>query len=148
MVNIAFQKLDEKDVWKRANGSSNSMGNLILHICGNITQYVISSLGGQKDIRERDSEFSTQTGLDKVELLEKLRVTIVKAKAVIEEASLDEWLRKREVQGFHFTGIGAVLHVVEHYSYHTGQIAFWVKQLKNTDLRFYDNIDLNIKNKN
>ena len=147
MISVAFMQLEEQDVWKRPNEASNSMGNLILHICGNMTQYVISSLGETEDIRERDIEFNTQSGLNKAELLKKLKDTVNKAKDVIENATPNEWLKKRAVQGFNFSGIGVVLHAVEHYSYHTGQIAFWVKQLKNKDLGFYKGRDLNTKNK-
>lgn len=147
MVKMAFQQLDEEDIWKRPNEASNSMGNLILHLCGNITQYVISSLGGLKDIRERDLEFITQTGSSKTELLEKLTATVAKAKVTIKDANIEQWIKKRDVQGFNFSGIGLVLHAVEHYSYHTGQIAFWTKQLRNKDLGFYDGLDLNIRNK-
>ncbi len=147
MILVAFMLLEEQDVWKRSNEASNSMGNLILHLCGNITQYVISSLGETEDMRERDIEFDTQSGLSKAELLKKLNDTVNKAKDVIENTTSKEWLKKRAVQGFNFSGIGVVLHVVEHYSYHTGQIVFWVKQLKNTDFRFYNGTDLNVKNK-
>ncbi len=147
MIAVAFMQLEEQEVWKRSNEASNSMGNLILHLCGNITQYVISSLGETEDIRERDIEFETQSGLNKAELLKKLNDTVNKAKKVIENATPKEWLKKRVVQGFNFSGIGIVMHAVEHYSYHTGQIAFWVKQLKNRDLGFYEGTDLNIKNK-
>ncbi len=147
MIGIAFMQLKEQDVWKRPNETSNSIGNLILHLCGNITQYVISSLGETKDSRARDLEFDTRSGMNKSELHEKLTVTVNRAKEVIEKATAKEWLKKREVQGFSLSGIGVVLHVVEHFSYHTGQIAFWVKQLENKDLGFYDGTDLNIKNK-
>ena len=147
MIAIAFKQLDDQDVWKRPNKASNSIGNLILHLCGNITQYVISSLGETADNRTRDLEFSTASGLNKAELLEKLKTTVKKAEEVIKNATTEQWLKKRKVQGFEFSGVGIVLHAVEHYSYHTGQIAFWVKQLKNKDLGFYDGIDLNIKNK-
>ena len=147
MIGVAFMQLEEQYVWKRPNESSNSMGNLILHLCGNITQYVISSLGETEDIRERDKEFDTRSGLNKADLLKKLEVTVNRAKDVIVNTTLNEWLKKREVQGFSLSGIGIVLHVVEHYSYHTGQIAFWVKQLNNKDLGFYNGTDLNIKNK-
>ncbi len=139
--------ISEDDVWKRINNSSNSIGNLILHLCGNITQYAISSLGNIDDFRNRDLEFSIDKGYSKSELLEKLNTTLEEAKEVINNTTLEEYLRKREVQGFTFSGIGIVIHVTEHYSYHTGQIAFWVKQLKNKDLGFYDGVDLTIKNK-
>lgn len=143
---IAFDQLTEEDIWKRPNESLNSVGNLILHLCGNITQYVISSLGESEDDRDRDLEFSTTSGYTKAALLEKLTETVELAKRVVNDASIEQLVRKREVQGFYFSGLGVVLHAVEHYSYHTGQIAFWTKQLKNTDLGFYDGINLNIKN--
>ena len=146
MISIAFNNLEEEEIWKRPNESSNSIGNLILHLCGNITQYAISSLGETNDIRDRDNEFNLTSGLSKKELLSKLLETVRLTKATIKKTSIEQWLRKREVQGFHFSGIGVILHVVEHYSYHTGQIAFWVKQLNNKQLGFYDGMDLNIKN--
>ncbi|CAL2063725.1 DinB family protein [Tenacibaculum sp. 190524A05c] len=139
--------ISEDDVWKRINNSSNSIGNLILHLCGNITQYAISSLGNTDDLRNRELEFSIDKGYSKSELLEKLNTTLEEAKEIINNTTLEEYLRKREVQGFTFSGVGIVIHVTEHYSYHTGQIAFWVKQLKNKDLGFYDGVDLTIKNK-
>lgn len=146
MNTISLQLLSEEDIWKRPNGSLNSVGNLLLHLCGNITQYVISSLGGQEDLRERDLEFETRSGYTKSELLEKLNETVEKAKRIINDAKIEQFIRKRDVQGYYFSGIGVVLHAVEHYSYHTGQIAFYTKLLKNTDLGFYDGQDLNLRN--
>ena len=139
-------QLSEYDVWVRPNESSNSVGNLILHLCGNITQYIISSIGHVPDDRERDTEFLTTGGFTKKELLDKLGATVLEAVRVINEASLEELLRVRSVQGYNYSGIGNIIHVTEHYSYHTGQIAFWTKLLKNKDLGFYANIDLNAKN--
>ena len=147
MNSISLNQLSEEDIWKRPNPSLNSVGNLILHLCGNMTQYVISSLGETEDKRDRDLEFATESGYTKAELLQRLRETVETTKRVINDATTEQFIRKREVQGFYFSGIGAVLHAVEHYSYHTGQIAFWTKQLKNTDLGFYSGRDLNIKNK-
>ncbi len=147
MIQKSLTEISEVEVWLKPNESLNSIANLILHLCGNITQYIISSLGETEDIRERDLEFSTSKGLNKSELLTKLEATIEKAKGVIFDADPEQLLKIRVVQGFSFSGVGAILHVVEHYSYHTGQIAFWVKQLKNKDLDFYKGRDLNTKNK-
>ncbi len=147
MNTISLEQLSEDEVWKRPNASLSSVGNLILHLCGNITQYVIASLGETEDIRQRDQEFSTESGYTKAELLQKLTETVERAKRTINDANQQQFVRKREVQGFYFSGIGVVVHAVEHYSYHTGQIAFWVKQLKNKDLGFYEDVDLTIKNK-
>lgn len=147
MITLSFDQLTEEDVWRKPNVNSNSIGNLILHLCGNITQYAIASLGSKIDKRERDAEFEIKEGYLKKELLEKLKYTVDEAKDAIENVSVSELLREREVQGFVFSGIGILIHVVEHYSYHTGQIAFWTKQLKDKkSLGFYDGIDLNIKN--
>ena len=147
MVKKSLAGLSDQELWHRPNDASNSIGNLMLHLCGNITQYAISSLGETEDVRKRDLEFSIKSGFSKNELLDQLTKTVEAAKRTIQHTTVEQWLRKREVQGFNFSGIGIVMHVVEHYSYHTGQIAFWVKQVKNKDLRFYDGMDLNIKNK-
>ncbi len=146
MITIAFDQLSEEEVWFRPNAQSNSMGNLIVHLCGNITQYVISSLGEQPDMRERDAEFAITSGMNKETLLRNLNRTVAEAIAVIKNTSVDQWVEKRDVQGFNFSGIGVVLHAVEHYSYHTGQIAFFTKELRNSPLGFYAGTDLNIKN--
>ena len=147
MIQKSLTEISEEEVWLKPNESLNSIANLILHLCGNITQYIISSLGETEDIRERNLEFSTSKGLNKSELLTKLEETIDTAKRVIFDSDPEQLLKIRVVQGFSFSGVGVIIHVVEHYSYHTGQIAFWVKQLKNKDLGFNKGRDLNTKNK-
>ena len=146
-ITRCMNELEEADAWMRPNNVSNSVGNLILHLCGNITQYIISSLGETEDIRERDKEFSANGGYSKSRLMEKLNITVEKAKSIIQTMDRDNLLRKRWVQGFEYSGMGIIIHVTEHYSYHTGQIVFWTKLLKNKDLGFYTGIDLNKKNK-
>ena len=141
-----MQELNESEIWKRPNLHSNSVGNIILHLCGNIRQYAISSLGNSKDVRERDKEFSADGGNSGPELFRKLTDTIEQAKNVIQSTTEEELLRERKVQGYTHSGIGIILHVTEHYSYHTGQIIFWTKLLKDKDLGFYAGIDLNVKN--
>ncbi len=145
-IKKCLEALTDEDIWKRPNASSNSIGNIILHLCGNIRQYAVSSLGGEEDVRIRDEEFAAKGGLSKAELLEKLDDTVSHAIAIIKNTTDDELLRPRSVQGFQLSGIGIIIHVTEHYSYHTGQIAFWTKMLKDKDLGFYAGIDLNVKN--
>jgi len=141
-----FDELSDSDMWKRPNSASNSVGNLVLHLCGNITQYAISSLSGGVDHRRRDAEFAVREGTGKAALLEQLLDTVERAKTIIQGMDAENLLRIRSVQGFRFSGAGIILHVVEHYSYHTGQIAFWTKMLKDKDLGFYAGFDLNLKN--
>jgi uncharacterized damage-inducible protein DinB len=141
-----LQELEESEIWKRPNQHSNSIGNIILHLCGNIRQYDISSLGKSKDVRERDKEFSADGGYSGSELMKKLTSTLDEAKNIIQNITGEELLRKRNVQGYTHSGIGIIMHVTEHYSYHTGQIIFWTKLLRDKDLGFYAGVDLNKKN--
>lgn len=147
MVRKCFDFLEESDIWRRPNPNSNSLGNQILHLRGNIGQYVLSALGGAEDTRHRDAEFERESGYLKAELLESLIATVEEAKKIIDGCTFEDLMRKRNVQGFYFSGIGIVLHVVEHYSYHVGQIALWTKILKDRDLGFYEGVDLTVRNK-
>jgi uncharacterized damage-inducible protein DinB len=141
----AWEELPEEALWRRPNEASNSPGNLALHLCGNMRQYIHAGLGGQPDVRQRDTEFAARGGYAKAELEAMLEQTVREACDIIQQADEDSLLRIRRVQGFQLSGIGIILHVVEHYSYHTGQLAFWVKYLRNTDLGFYAGFDLNAK---
>ena len=142
-----LQKVNEKELWQAPNGNSNSAANIILHLCGNITQYIISALGNRPDHRERDKEFSARDGFNKGELLDRLSTTVGEANKIVNQISEEALLKIYAVQGFYLSGIGIIIHVTEHYSYHTGQIAYWVKEIKNVDLGFYAGTNLNLKNK-
>lgn len=139
-------ELTESELWQRPNPQSNSVGNLLLHLCGNITQYVLCALGGHPDHRVRDAEFAAEGGGSKSELLGKLSAVVNEATQIIRQADNETMLRQHRVQGFEMSGIAIAVHVCEHYSYHTGQVAFWVKLLKSKDLGFYAGINLNAKN--
>ena len=143
-----FEELGEADIWRRPNESSNSIGNIILHLYGNIRQYAISSLGNKPDTRERDKEFAARGGYTKEELKTKLASTINEAIEIIKKADENSLLQVRSVQGFTMSGIAIIIHVTEHYSYHTGQLIFWTKLLKDKGFGFYEGVDLNEKNKN
>ena len=145
-LRACLDELAEQDVWKRPNQHSNSVGNLLLHLAGNIRQWIISSLGNAEDGRERDKEFAADGGYLKSELAAKLFSTIEEAKNIIQHISQEEIVKKRQVQGYFYSGISIIIHVTEHYSYHTGQIIFWTKLLKDKDLGFYASVDLNVKN--
>jgi uncharacterized damage-inducible protein DinB len=146
-IERCVSELTEDELWQRPNASSNSVGNIILHLCGNITQYILSGLGNTEDKRERDKEFTATSILNKEELVKKLKSTVENAARTIRNLKEDEMLRMRSIQGYELSAIGIIIHVVEHYSYHTGQIIFWTKLIKDKDLGFYSNVDLNKKNK-
>ena len=146
MIELAVSKISEPQVWQKPNESLNSVGNLILHLCGNMTQYGIATLRGTEDNRKREQEFQTSGRYDKSQLLRLLDQTVAEVKATIQATSTQRFLETKKVQSFELSGIGNCIHLVEHFSYHTGQIAFWVKYLIDDQLGFYDGVNLNITN--
>lgn len=142
MIFLALAKINENQLWQLPFENGISLGNQLLHCCGNLKQYIISSLGNKPDDRNRKIEFLTHGGYSLAELKIRLESTINDAIQTLDGATANDYLTLRIVQGFELSGIGAVLHAVEHLSYHTGQIAFWVKQLTAEDLGFYDHHDL------
>ena len=120
------------------------MGNLVLHLCGNVRQYVIAGLGGAADVRERAKEFTERGPLPRAELLERLEQTLAEAGKVLDRLDPARVLEKQTVQGFEYDGVGILVHVVEHFSYHTGQLAYFVKARKGIDLGFYRGVDLSL----
>lgn len=133
-IETCLNLLTEDEVWQKPNNSSNSIGNLIVHLCGNITQYIISSLGESKDTRNRDMEFSIDGEFTKAQLFQMLQKTVRKASEIIKLLDISKLMKIHSVQGFELSGIGIIIHVIEHYSYHTGQISFYAKLLKDKDL--------------
>ncbi len=139
--------LNEEQIWYAHNPSVNSIGNLILHLCGNVNQWIGSGIGKIPDHRKRDEEFRKGQKIDKktlIFLLEELRKVTDKALEKLTTLDLEE---KLIVQGFSEKPTGVIVHVIEHFSYHTGQIAQMTKILCGKDLGFYDGIDLNKKTK-
>ena len=143
-IENCLNRLTEGQIWQKPNAVSNSIGNLILHLCGNMTQYVIAGLGKSPDLRERSKEFSITEGFTKKELLEKFNAVTSEAIVILKNTTPEALLEVRKVQGFDMSGIGILLHVTEHYSYHVGQIALLTKLMVAEDLGFYADMDLNI----
>jgi uncharacterized damage-inducible protein DinB len=141
-VKACLELISEEELWLRPTPVSNSIGNLILHLAGNMRQYIVSSLGRRPDQRQRDSEFSAEGGFTKEELLTYFLTNYEEVVAVLRSLTDQDLLESKSVQVYNLSGIGHILHVVEHYSYHAGQIAFWTKQLRNQDLGFYKGIPL------
>jgi uncharacterized damage-inducible protein DinB len=141
-ITRCLEELTEAQVWQRPNASSNSVGNQILHLCGNIQQWIVVGLGGAPDQRKRAEEFAATGGVGKAELLARLTKVIRDSEAVITNLTEEDVLRERPVQAFQHDGMFILTHVTEHLSYHTGQIIFWVKALKDKDLDLYAGVVL------
>jgi uncharacterized damage-inducible protein DinB len=131
-----LQQLSEKEIWWRPNPASNSVGNLVLHLCGNVRQWIISGLGGEKDRRERDREFAEQGPVAREVLITQLRRTVREACRVLTRLSDESLARKYKIQGYRATGLEAAFHVSEHFGYHTGQVIYITKLKRAQDLKF------------
>lgn len=133
---VCLATLSDTEIWWRPNASSNSVGNLVLHLSGNIRQWIISGLGGTPDTRDRDSEFSERGPIPRGKLAGQLRETVLEACGVLKGLSGDSLTRSYVIQGFHVTGHYAVFQVVEHFAYHAGQIIYVTKLKHGKDLGF------------
>ena len=131
-----LQMLPEKETWWRPNAASNSVGNLVLHLSGNIRQWIISGLGGAPDTRKRDLEFAERGPIPRGKLSARIHKTVREACVVLNRLSEESLSRTYRIQGFRISGIHAISHVVEHFAYHTGQIIFVTKLKLGKDLRF------------
>lgn len=137
-LRACLTKLSEEDIWWRPNEKSNSIGNLILHLCGNIRQWIIHGVGVAVDLRNRPEEFAARESFSKTELLEKLESTLAEVDAVLARLPVEKLTEPRLIQGFDVTVLRAIFHVVEHFSYHTGQIIYITKMRTGEDLKFWN----------
>ena len=137
-IERCFEKLNDEQIWWRANEESNSIGNLILHLCGNARQWIVSGVGSRPDARNRDAEFEQREVISRDELLTLLRTTLSEVETTLRTLDPALLLERRQIQGHDVDLLEAIFHVTEHFSMHTGQIISLTKLLTGTDLRFYD----------
>ena len=137
-IEACVDKLTDEEIWWRANEQSNSIGNLLMHLSGNVRQWIVSGLGDQPDRRIRQQEFDERSHVPKQELIEKLKSTVEEASAVLAGLNPDCLLENRTIQGRNVSVMYAIYHVVEHFSMHTGQIMLLTKLNSDKDPAFYN----------
>lgn len=137
-IRSCLEELPAEDLWWRPNARSNSVGNLLLHLSGNVRQWIVSGVGGEPDVRERHAEFEAEGGRGGRELLGLLEATVEEADRVLGELDPGRLTEPLVIQGTDTTVLAAIYHVVEHFGMHTGQIAYITKLRTGTDLGFYD----------
>jgi len=136
-IEVCLQTLTDDRIWARGGENENAIGNLALHLSGNVRQWIVSSLGNNPTPRDRDSEFSARGGSSASELATKLRGTVEQAVKIILAADTEKLTRIYEIQTYRVSGVEVIYHVVEHFAQHTGQIIFATKMLAGNDLGFY-----------
>ncbi|MDW3651581.1 MAG: DinB family protein [Bacteroidia bacterium] len=138
--------LSDEDIWYRPNENSNSVGNLILHLCGNVRQWLISAIGEEADTRQRQLEFDERGPIPTVELISKLDQLQTDAEKVLDQTKPEILIKPYSVQGYSETGLSILIHIVEHFSGHIGQITYFVKARKDISTGYYDGQNLEVKN--
>ena len=122
VIRHCVDQLSDAQLWWRPADSMNSVANLILHLCGNVRQWVVSGVGEAADVRERQKEFDQRNSALKAELMQQLESAVADAKVVLSDISVKALLRVRRVQGNDVTGMQAIFHSVSHFRGHTQEI--------------------------
>jgi hypothetical protein len=136
-IERSIERLSDADIWWRGNDGSNSVGNLVLHLAGNVRQWIVSGIGGAPDRRRRQEEFDERGPVPREELLRRLRDAVLEADAVLGSLGPGRLTERSTIQGREVGVLYAIYHVVEHFSMHTGQIIYFTK-MRAGDLAFYE----------
>ena len=140
-IEAALERMSEDDLWWRPNDASNSAGNLVLHLAGNVRQWIVAGLGGAADVRDRAAEFAATGGVSKAEALARLRAAVEEAGHVLARLDAADLAARYRIQGHEVTGLYAVYHVVEHFAMHAGQILWLAKARSGEGLGFYETFE-------
>lgn len=121
-VRHCLGQLSDEQIWQRPAPTMNSVGNLLLHISGNLRQWAICGVGQLPDARDRDGEFSATGGLSGEELIELVESTVRETAKLIGGLNAETLSEPRSIQEFDVTVLGALCHTVTHFVGHTHQI--------------------------
>jgi len=140
-LRTCVESLTDEQVWWRPNEASNSVGNLLLHLNGNVRQWIVASFDRLEDTRDRPAEFAAREGAPAAALLTELGDTLDRASRILSRLTEAELLATYHIQGYTVTGLHAVYQVVEHFGLHYGQIVYITKLVRARDLGFYRPLD-------
>jgi hypothetical protein len=141
-LRASVEQLTEEQVWWRPNPACNSVGNLLLHLNGNVGQWLVASFNAQEDTRNRPAEFNERRRIPSKQMLDQLDWTMQQAAKVLNRLTHEDLAATYHIQGYTVTGLDAVYQVVEHFGLHYGQIVYITKALRGADLGFYRELTL------
>ncbi len=136
-IEACLKELSEEDIWWRPNEESNSIGNLMLHLCGNVRRWIVCGFGDIEDTRNRPLEFSERGSLSKDQLLKKMEECLQEADSILGKFDSSRLLQKKFIQHYKITYLDALSHVVEHFAQHTAQIVYITKLRKSGAVDFF-----------
>jgi hypothetical protein len=128
-IKHCVDQLDDAKIWSRPQMSLNSIGNLLLHLTGNLTQWIVCGIGGADDHRDRPAEFAERGPIPKSNLIARLESAVVDAGAALERVTGDELVRVRRIQGFDVTGLAAMFQSISHFRGHTQEIVHMTRMI-------------------
>lgn len=137
-ISRCSRMLTGEQLWHRINSHSNSVANLLLHLNGNIRQWVLGGLAGREIGRDRQAEFDARGGVEVEALLADLQETLREACGVIRGMEAEHLAWEFSIQSYRVSGAAAVMHVVEHFAFHTGQVVTMTKAMLDVDVSLYD----------
>ena len=135
-IKHCLAQLSDEQLWWRPSEEMNSVGNLLLHLCGNLRQWIICGIGGEEDRRDRPAEFAQRDGLSKEEMLSQLDATVTEAQAALSRMTVDDLLAGRRIQGFEVSGMQAIFDAVPHFRGHTQEIVHMTRVQLGDDYQF------------
>lgn len=121
-IGHCLDQLSEDQVWWRPTDAMNSIGNLLLHLAGNIRQWLVSGVGGAPDIRQRQAEFDARGPISKQELLARLDSALTESASALMRQGKAGWLRPLRIQRHQLIGFSAALHSIAHFRGHVQEI--------------------------
>jgi hypothetical protein len=139
-IRECVQKLNSEQIWMRHGEHENAVGNLILHLNGNVRQWIVSGIGGEPDRRMRDLEFTARGDLDPAQLMGRLEGTVAEAVAVLKRFAPERLVKTYQPQKYRITILEGIYSCVEHFAQHTAQIIFATKLLTGQEMGFYSHL--------
>src|SRR5262249_59915962 len=107
-IRHCLNQLDDAHLAWRPRPGMNSIANLVLHLCGNLRQWIVSGVGGAADVRDRPAEFAERGAIPKAELLRRLDAVVREADAALAGGAPARLLAVRRSHGFDGTVLAAV----------------------------------------
>jgi len=137
-ITACLDKLTDDQQHHRNGDHENSILNLLLHLEGNMRQWILHGIANQPDIRQRDEEFTLTPSITPTAARASFNRTLDESAAVIAALSPDRLLEVIDPQPTsvwrNLTILESIFKVIGHVEMHTGQIILLTKQLAATDL--------------
>jgi hypothetical protein len=140
-IEACVDKLTPEQIWARQSENENAVGNLVLHLEGNIRQWISGGVGGQPDVRDRHAEFEARMGASGAELKARLRATVEEAIGVVRSVPAGRLSERIEPQGYNVSVLEAIYQVVQHLAGHAFQIILLTKLFTHQDLGFFASLN-------